>query len=501
MPTLVKARVTLAAVGFTLALAAPALAADPTPRVAVTEHVGHFDGQTVNYTATVAEHFLHDAKGQATASVITIAYVRDGVADPAKRPVLFAFNGGPGASSSPTHTQALGPMIRGEGSFADGSSAALHENPYSPLDAVDMVFIDPVGTGFSRPLPGQDGKPYYSVTGDALEVKGIIADWLKEHHREASPRYMLGESYGTNRAAAIVKNGKDLPFDGVMLVALAASVTGREMPYVSSLPTMAAGAWFHRKIDRKGRTVQQVFEEARDFARTDYVTALIQGASLPAAERHRMAERMSALIGLPAAFIEAHDLRISKNDYMFNLLKDKGLRTGLLDVTVTGPLLEGADGGIDDPALGVVPKRAAGAPAGPPPTPAQIGPVPSPAVGAYLTKDLKFPSTDTYIGVNFLVNSQWNYETRGNDLAARSDLAAVADAMKANPKMRLFWAGGYYDLTTPAYAARYTIDQAGVPAAQLDANYFPGPHGVYTGEANLKRFDEAVRKFVTAGAK
>jgi carboxypeptidase C (cathepsin A) len=385
-------------------------------------------------------------------------------------------------------------MIRTDSSLADRSGqTAFHENAYSPLDAVDLVFIDPVGTGFSRPLPGVDGRQYYSVTGDALEVKGIIADWLSAHHREASPRYMLGESYGTNRAAAIVKNGKDLPFDGVLLVALAASVGGREMPYVSALPTMAAGAWYHQKIDRKGRTVEQVFNEALDFARTDYVTALIKGGSLPPAEKHRIAVRMSSLIGLPVELIEKDDLRISKNEYMFNLLKDKTLRTGLLDVTVTGPLLEGAEGGIDDPALGVTPKRAAGAPAGPPPTPAQIGPVPSPAVGAYITGDLKFPSSDTYIGVNFLVNSQWNYETHANDFEA------LAAAMRANPRMRLFWAGGYFDLTTPAYAARYTLDQVGVPPGQLTANYFPGPHGVYAGEANLKRFDEAVRAFVLNG--
>jgi carboxypeptidase C (cathepsin A) len=479
-----------------IAAAAPALAqtATPAPRVAVTHHVGHFNGQTISYTATVEETFLKDAQGTPTASMITIAYTREGVKDPARRPVLFVFNGGPGASSSPTHTQALGPMIRGDQTLGDQSSGGFHENLTSPLDAVDLVFIDPVGTGFSRPLPGVDAKPYYSVTGDALEVKGIIADWLKANHREASPRYMLGESYGTNRAAAIVKNSKDLRFDGVLLVALAAPAPGHEMPYVAALPTMAAGAWYHRKIDRKGRTVEQVFNEALEFARTEYVTALIKGGSLPAAEKHRIAVRMSSLIGLPVELIEKDDLRISKNEFMFNLLKDQGLRTGLLDLTVTAPLEPGQDGAIDDPALGVVPKRAAGAPAGPPPTPDKIGPVPSPAVGAYITQELKFPSTDTYIGVNFSVNFQWNYESRSNDFEA------LAAAMRADPKLRLFWAAGYYDLTTPAYAARYTLDQAGVPAGQLDANYFPGPHGVYAGAANLKRFDEAVRAFVLKGA-
>jgi len=466
--------------------------ADP-PRVAATHHVGHFNGETVPYTATVEETFLADAKGAPAASVITIAYTREGVSDLAHRPVMFLFNGGPGASSSPLHTQALGPMIRGERrSMAEpgGPPEGLHENPTSPLDAVDMVFIDPVATGFSRILPGVDPKPYYTITGDALEVKQVIQGWLKAHHREASPRYLAGESYGTNRAAAIVRLSNDLPFDGVLLIAVAANVPGNEMPYVTALPTMAAGAWYHQKIDRAGRSVAQTFDEALNFARTEYVTALIKGGSLPPADKHRIAVHMSALIGLPVELIEKDDLRVSRNDYMFNLLKDKGLRTGLLDVTVTAPLEPGQEGAFDDPALGVVPKRAPGAPAGPPPTPAQVGAVPSPAVGAYITKELQFPATGDYIGVNFLANSLWNYEGHPKDFEA------LAATLRANPAMRLFWAGGYYDLTTPAYGARYTFDQAGVPAAQFTANYFPGPHGVYAGEANLKRFDAAVRAFV-----
>ena len=478
-----------------LVLANPAMAqvqVPTAPRVAVTHHEGEFNGQPVRYTATVAETFLKDAAGQPVAAAITIAYVRDGVADPAKRPVMFLFNGGPGASSSPLHMSALGPVIRAPAAPGDRTGGGYQPNPASPLDAVDLVFIDPVGTGFSRPFPGADPKGFYSVTGDAAEVRTVIAEWLKANHREASPRFLAGESYGTTRAATIAGTSKDLTFNGVLLIALAADSPGREMPYVVALPTMAAGAWYHGKIDRKGRTVEQVFNEALQFARTDYVTALIRGSSLPAAEKHRIAVRMSSLIGLPAAFIEAHDLRISKNDWMFNVLQDKTLRTGLLDVTVTAPLEPGQDGAIDDPALGVVPKRAPGAPAAPPPSPAALGAIPSPAVGRYLTEQLKFPAGDTpYYGVNFAVNAQWNYERRVNPYEG------LAAAMRADPKLRLFWAAGYYDLTTPAYSGRYTLDQVGVPAAQLDANYFPGPHGVYDHPENLKRFADAVRAFVT----
>lgn len=490
----------VAAVAMVLAMAGPAAAQAPvtpkaagavSPRAAVTRHQGIFNGQAFGYTATVSETILKDAAGAPAATAVTIAYVRDGVKDRAQRPVMFLFNGGPGASSSPLHMSALGPVIRTPAAPEDRSGGGWKPNPHSPLDAVDLVFIDPVSTGFARPLPGADPKAFYSVAGDAQAVKTVIAQWLKANGREASPRYLAGESYGTTRAANIVRISEDLPFDGVLLIALSPESLGREMAYVAALPTMAAGAWYHGKIDKAGRTVDQVFAEALQFARTDYLIALVQGSSLPPAERRRIAERMAALVGLPAALIEEKDLRLSKNDFMFNLLKDQNLRTGLLDVRVTAPLEPGQDGAIDDPALGVVPKRAPGAAATPPPSPAAIGPVPSPAVGRYLTEVLKFPSADAYYGVNFAVNAAW--DRTGGEGA----YAALAEALRKDPEMRLFWAAGYYDLTTPAYAGRYTLDQLGVPAGQLTAAYFPGPHGVYDGEENLARFTSAVRAFVT----
>lgn len=487
----------LAALGLAvLALAAPPAAAQvtaaPVPREAVTQHRGIFNGQAVRYTATVAEAVLDDPAGRPAAAATTIAYVRDGVKDRAKRPVMFVFNGGPGASSSPLHMSALGPYKRTSAAPGDRSAGGWTENPNSPLDAVDLVFIDPVGTGFSRPFPGNDGRAFYSTSGDARAVKRVIQGWLKANGREASPRYLAGESYGTTRAASIVKISQDLPFDGVLLIALAGEVTGREMPYVVALPTMAAGAWYHQKIDRAGRTVDQVFAEALQFARTEYLTALVEGGSLSPADRQRIAERMSGLIGLPADLIAAKDLRLSKNDWMFNILKDQTLRTGLLDVTVTAALEPGQDGAIDDPALGVVPKRAAGAPAGPPPSPAALGAIPSPVVGRYINEVLKYPATEPYYGVNFAVNAAWTHERGANPYDA------LGQAMRHTPKMRLFWAAGYYDLTTPAYAGRYVLDQAGVPAGQLTAVYFAGPHGVYDHPENLARFNAAVRTFVTA---
>jgi carboxypeptidase C (cathepsin A) len=469
--------------------APPAAPSEAAPRIAVTKHSGKFNAVDVRYTATVREHFLRDEQGAAVATATTIAYVRDGVRDTSQRPVLFLFNGGPGASSSPLHMSAMGPKQRVGGS--NSTEAKWVINPYSPIDFADLVFIDPPGTGFSRALPGKDARRFYAVDSDALAAETVVQEWLKVNGREASPRFLVGESYGTIRAAVMAKSSR-LKWNGVLLVAVAPDVSGREMPFVASLPTMAAGAWHHNRIDRAGKTVEQHYDEALNFARTDYVAALIRGASLPAADKRRIAERMSKLVGLPGDLIEQENLRLSKNAWMFNLLKaPDGLRTGLLDVRVTARLEPGALGDLDDPALGVVPPRGANEPAGAaPPTPQSVGEVESPAVAAYLKQELKYLTAEPYYGVNFIVNSQWNREGGGR---AFEGLAA---AMKADPGLRLYWSGGLYDLTTPAYAAAYTFDQLGMPADRVMGALFAGPHGVYEGEENLARFNRSVRDFI-----
>jgi carboxypeptidase C (cathepsin A) len=320
--------------------AAPATTTTPAPRIAVTEHAGTYNGQPLRYTATVAETFVPGADGRPAGSMITTAYIRQEVADRARRPVLFAFNGGPGASSTPLHLNALGP--RRYVTAADGGRD-MGDNPYSPLDAMDLVFIDPIGTGFSRPLPGADGQYFWSVTGDARSVRAFIQQWLKTNGREASPRFLCGESYGTTRAAQIVALGENLTFDGVLLLSMTGEPAGPDLPFVMLLPTYAATAAFHGKVDPAGRSPGEIFDEALHFAQRDYVTALLQGESLPPAEKARVAAEMSKRIGLPAAFIEEKGLRISRLDFMLNLLKDEGLRTGQIDARVTGRLEDHAD--------------------------------------------------------------------------------------------------------------------------------------------------------------
>jgi carboxypeptidase C (cathepsin A) len=456
------------------------------PRKAITDHEITIGGRRIEYTATVADDIIDGADGKPGAAVVTIAYTRDGVADEAQRPVAFLFNGGPGASSSPLHMSALGPVRRVAAAAADRSSATFGENRASPIDAFDLVFIDPVSTGFSRALPGVNPKQWYDGKRDALEVGQVISDWLRAHHRSESPRFLVGESYGTTRVGLILEYCRKLRFDGVVLVSGGGRVdSGPNAVYVASVPSMAAGAYFHDKVDRRGRTVQQFVDQARHFARTRYAAALGRGNSLPAAERHRMAKALSAYIGLPASLIEAHDLRISLNTYMFNLLKDRGLRTGLLDVRATSALVANAAGAIDDPALGVVKPQAHTTAK---PTAAAVGAVASPAVGEYLREALKFPSDDPYIGVNFSANVAWTYDKSGDTASL------IAARMRDDPHMRLLAVSGFYDLAGGDDPSGFV--HAGVPRARLTFLQFAAGHEVYSDEANRTRFAAALRKFV-----
>jgi len=469
-------------------------AAAPTPRSAVTHHAAEIDGVEVRYTAWVEDNFVNDSHGKPGASIITVAYTRDGVRDVAHRAVIFAFNGGPGAAGSMLNFSGIGPVrLIGTPHGGPGvrpgmpESGRYRDNPDSLIGAADLVFIDPVSTGFSRAFPGEDPTQWYSDGTDAAAVTQAIEEWLIRHHRWGSPRYLIGESYGTDRAGTMLAKDKRLRFDGVVLIALAVPAEGRLIPYVTSLPTMAAGAWYQRRIPRAGRTVEQVFDAAERFARTRYLTALFRGSSLPGAERARIARRMSELIGLPPRLIEANDLRIDKNTYMFNLLKDQHLRTGLLDVRVTGPLIANAQGAIDDPALGALPKKLLGSKHL---TAASMGILKNPMIGGYLKHELHFATDEQYYSINFIANSKWKYD-RDFD-----PVAAVGAAMRAQPALRLMWVQGLYDLTCPAALARYTIDQDRIPATRLTALLLPGPHSAYTTAATLPIFAAALRRFV-----
>lgn len=469
------------------ALAVPVAAAAREPVVSVSRHSGVFDGNAITYTATVKENFMNGPDGRADASIVTTAYIRDGVRDRLGRPVIFAFNGGPGASSTPLHFNGIGPVIR--------EKEAFYNNPHSLLDAADLVFIDPVGAGFSRNFKTAAGAQYWSRTGDAASVAEVIERWLKDNGREGSPRFLLGESYGTVRSAIILRDHqKRLHFDGLVQVAVVTASAGADDGFLGDFPTMAATAWYWKKAPQD-KSITQSFETAAAFARDVLAPAYARGDALPMAEKLDIARRMSAMIGISPEVLVAKNLRLPKDDFMFSLIADHGLRTGQLDTRVSSPLDSATRGAAGDPTLfgpgglkrdgsQIIGTDEANAPAEPdrPPT----------ANERYFHETLKFdPPFKSYRGVNFDVNFIWNHEG-GEEVNL-----IVAQAMKADPRLRLVWTGGYYDLSTPPYAAREAMAKAGIPANRAQEILVAGPHSAFEGLDNKAVLAAALRKFVT----
>jgi len=461
-------------------------AADRAPVVSMTEHTGTFNGCAIKYTATVAETFIPDKDGKPAASIVTTTYLRKDIENAAARPVLFGFNGGPGASSTPLHLSALGPRrwveVTGE--------RAMGDNPFSPLADIDLVFIDPIGTGFSRPLPGVDGQPFWSVTGDADSVVFFIKDWLKIHGREASPRFLCGESYGTARAAQIIGTHRDLKFDGVILISMMGGMENPDLSQIMEFPTYATTAAFHGKVDAAGRQPEEIFNEALKFARDEYLPALVQGTALPAEEKARLAGEMAKRIGLPASYLAAKDLRLSPSDFMLGLLADRGLRIGQIDARVTGKLEDfaGQTPPGDDPSMA----SSKAAPGSAMPKPAAKS-----ATQGYFNEELKYPDTEKYNPLNFVINGKWIFDA---DRPLKDPVGLVGEVMREQPQLRLFWAAGYYDITTPLYAGKYTLEHSGAPADRLTIAAYPTGHMVYDGDENLDRFVKSVVKFTKSAS-
>lgn len=444
-------------------------------KVVLTHHKGTFGGKRLAYDAIVTETPVADAKGQAAAVVVTYGYVAR-IPGGASRPVLFFFNGGPGASSSPLHMNAFGPRrIVGK-----GDAAKLENNPHSLLDVADLVFIDPPGTGASMPIKGADASGLFSVSGDAAAVAQVVQGWRLANHRADAPFALVGESYGTARAAAMLdaESKAKLPLpDGVALFSLSLGDSdGPVISDVSLLPTLAAVAWYHQAIDRRGRSVEQHFAEARAFAESDYARALIAGASLSADERARVAARMSELIGLPATELEKDGLQLDRQAFMLGLLSGKGLRTGQLDGRATRAIKESnMHPPFDDPSM-------------------TLGGETGHLIADYIGKDLGYALPSPYRTLNLGINFKWDWG-RGEVYRTVRFAPFLAKAMADKPGMKLMTVGGYYDITTPVAAGQFALDHAGIGPDRRTSKTYAAGHSVFEDESQLARFAADMREW------
>ncbi|MGH6977731.1 MAG: S10 family peptidase, partial [Brevundimonas sp.] len=320
----------------------------PPPVLSVTRHTGVFGGERISYRAIAGETYLKDKDGRPLAAIVSYSYIKEGPTDP-NRPVTFLWNGGPGSGSLWLHMGAFGPkrVVVPSDARDDGAPPfPIIDNPDSLLDVTDIVFIDPVGTGFSRALGETDPADYWGVTKDAKSMADFIRLWLNEHGRWNAPKYIGGESYGTTRSAAVIneleRGHTDVSINGILLISsildfsLAADVQGNELGFVTNLPSMAATAWYHNKVADRPATVEEFVAEARAFAIGPYASALLKGNALTVEERAAILPQLSRFTGVSETYLSNANLRLSPSRFYKELLRDRGLTIGRLDTRYTG---------------------------------------------------------------------------------------------------------------------------------------------------------------------
>ena len=485
-------RIAILVAGLGASLAA-AQRADPVPEIAgpligpvASEHRATVNGVSIPYRATFREYELKSADGRPQATISATSYVRT---DRPARPVFFLFNGGPGASSSPLHFTAFGPRLRPPGRGAD--DRPFTDNADSLLDVADLVFVDPVGTGFSRVLPGGSGASYWAPRGDAATVLELIRNWLRDNGRAAAPVFIAGESYGGFRLATMMGDASDLNLHGLLLVSPATSMAylagagSSDNEYVFSLPTMAVAAWHHEKVDRRGLTAEQYYAEASDFAERDYLAALHQGSALPDADRRRIAARMAQFIGLSSDAILAANLRIGDDLFVDSLLRDSNRLVGRLDTRIAAPVRPPAR--ADRPAAANDPSLGLGA----------TNVIRSAAITRYMAEELGVNPGRDYVSLTLDVNFNWNwFEATDNRTLLYNPLRNIAAAMTASPSLRLMVAGGIFDLAVPPASARYAVRHANIPLDRVRFLALNAGHSPFEEPASRHAFAEEVRAFV-----
>lgn len=465
----------------------------PEEKVVQTKHTVKIGGQEIKYTATAGTILLKLEDGTPKASVFYVAYTKDDVSDLTKRPVTFTFNGGPGAASIWLHLGAFGPrrVQMGDVSALLPPPYKLVDNEYSLLDITDLVFIDPVSTGYSRAVPGEAPKQFHGVEEDIQSVGDFIRLYATRNKRWTSPKFLAGESYGTTRAAGLsgyLQGRYGMYLNGIALISTILNFQtaefdrGNDLPYMLYLPTYTAIAWYHKKLsaDLQG-DLQKAVDESRKFASGEYADALMEGDNLSTPRKTEIAQKLARLTGLPAQFIEQANLRIEIFRFDKELLRSERRTVGRLD---------GRFKGIDDDAAGSEPTYD-------PSLAAIVGPYTA-TLNDYVRGELKFESDLPYEFLTGRVRP-WNYAPYENRYINVAE--TLRSAMTENPFLHVYVAKGYYDLATPFFAAEYTMDHLGLDPSlrgHLSGGYFEAGHMMYVHQPSLVKLKQELKEFMAS---
>jgi carboxypeptidase C (cathepsin A) len=464
----------------------------PEEKVVQTKHSIKIGGQEIKYTATAGTILLKLEDGTPKASIFYVAYTKDDVSDASQRPITFSFNGGPGSSSVWLHLGLLGPrrVQMGDAGALLPPPYKLVDNDVSLLDISDLVFIDPVSTGYSRAVPGETPQQFHGVTPDVESVADFIRLYTTRNKRWSSPKFLAGESYGTTRAAGLsgyLQQRYGMYLNGIVLISsilnfeTAEFDAGNDLPYILYLPTYTAIAWYHKKLpaDLQSGDVQKAVDESRKFAVGEYADALMTGDALPAARRAEITQKVARLTGLSPDYIDRTNLRIEIQRFTKELLRSERRTIGRIDARFTG---------IDRDAAGERPEFD-------PSIAAIIGPY-SGMLNNYVRNDLKFDSDLPYEVLTGRVRP-WSYAPYENRYVNVAE--TLRSAMTQNPFLHVFVAKGYYDLATPFFAADYTFDHLGLDPTlrgHLSGAYYEAGHMMYVHPPSLAKLKADIAQFI-----
>ena len=467
------------------------------PKTFRTRHGGTFHGRKLAYTATAGEIHLKDGAGKPRCSIFSTTYAKDGEKDPTKRPVTFVFNGGPGSASLWLHLGVFGPKrlkVPSDGGSAGTAPYPFEDNPLCPLDITDLVFIDPVGTGYSRAIGEAKAEEFWGLDVDAATIADFMRQWLTDNKRWGSPLYIAGESYGTTRAVAVA--GKlhgglsNVVLNGLALISViidfhtARFEKGNPLPDACFLPTCTAAAIYHGVL-KKPADRDKLLDEVKTFAIEEYLPAMLLGSRLDRKRRDQVKAKLARYTGLSEAWLERTNLRIEPTRFRKELLRDQGKTIGRLDTRYIGEDYDDA---------GEFPESD---PAG-----HAIGGAYTAAMNDYLTRTLAVDMDRPYTVFNMDALKNWDwYGPKDKQQLRWPGYVNVAPELgrvqRENPGIKVLMANGIYDLATPFFAVETTIAGNGIDAGRIDMTYYEAGHMMYVHEPSLKQLVADFRRLVT----
>ncbi len=469
----------------------------PEPKEFITSHQGNFGGKAMKYKVVANESYLTNKEGEPSASIWSVTYKAE--PESADRPVTFIFNGGPGSASVWLHMGMFGPKITPVDSDAraddGGAPYKLVNNKHGILDLTDLVFIDPVGTGYSRVIGKGKVEDYWGLKEDAKSIAQFMRLWVTKNKRWNAPKYIAGESFGTTRAAAVTaeleEEGQEMALNGLVLISQALDYAGSTsthdniVSYVTYLPSMAATSWYHKKAG-DGKTLEQFVEEARQFSLDEYVGALYKGSRLTENEKDHIAERLAYFTGLPKQYILLSNLRVLIPRYRKELLRDKGITIGQLDGRYMG---NEADETSDRPTLGD-------------PASYNIESAYTATLNHYYASQLNIEMDRPYLtSGSSELGSKWRWRDVPDGSYWEPSYVNVSrklgNAMRRNKDLKVLVASGYYDLICPFFDAEYTFARNGIVKEKVTMTYYEAGHMMYLHEADLEKLAKDIRTFLT----